>query len=221
MFRHLRPRVADVLDGLPEPIAILPLFLAEGLLLSDVRELAFQRGWRMAEPLAERAADLVRSVTTARDPRSQLESVSVAFMPITEAHAGRRYPPRDPYEVSAAKIAEFATALGDDNPRYRGEVTDCSAHLRRSHRRDVPGISSLAIRNWICRWRGLCTAITASLSSDPIRAGDVVIATVTIDKVRVRSGSELISTTVDMASRDGEPLCTAQATLYHAREALA
>ena len=40
----------------------------------------------------------------------------------------------------------------------------------------------------------------------------------TIDKVRVRSGSELISTTVDITSRDGESLCTAQATFSHARE---
>lgn len=59
-FGTCAPGVADVLDGLPEPIAILPLFLAEGLLLSPVRELAFHHGWRMAEPLAERAADLVR-----------------------------------------------------------------------------------------------------------------------------------------------------------------
>ena len=50
----------------------------------------------------------------------------------------------------------------------------------------------------------------------PLHAGDVVIATVTIDKVRVRSGSELISATVDIASRDGEPICTAQATFAHA-----
>lgn len=55
----------------------------------------------------------------------------------------------------------------------------------------------------------------------PLHAGDVVIATVTIDKVRVRSGSELISATVDMASRDGEPICTAQATFAHARDVAA
>jgi sirohydrochlorin cobaltochelatase len=59
-FGTCPPRVTDVLEGLPEPIAILPLFLAEGLLLSQVRELAAQRGWQVAEPLAERAADLVR-----------------------------------------------------------------------------------------------------------------------------------------------------------------
>ncbi len=39
-------------------------------------------------------------------------------MPITADHAGRRYPPTAPYEVSATKIAEFARALGDDNTAY-------------------------------------------------------------------------------------------------------
>ena len=43
-------------------------------------------------------------------------------MAITEAHAGRRYPPTAPYAVSAAKIAEFARALGDDNPRTPGTL---------------------------------------------------------------------------------------------------
>ena len=48
-----------MVGGLPEPIALVPLF-AEGLLLSPVRTLAAQHGWRVAEPLGEHAADLVR-----------------------------------------------------------------------------------------------------------------------------------------------------------------
>jgi sirohydrochlorin cobaltochelatase len=59
-FGTCEPRVADALDGLPEPIAILPLFLSDGLLLSPVRALASQHGWRIAEPLGERAAQLVQ-----------------------------------------------------------------------------------------------------------------------------------------------------------------
>jgi sirohydrochlorin cobaltochelatase len=59
-FGTCAPRVADVLDGLDGPVAILPLFLAEGLLLSHVRALAAQHGWRIASPLGERAAELVR-----------------------------------------------------------------------------------------------------------------------------------------------------------------
>jgi sirohydrochlorin cobaltochelatase len=59
-FGTCPPGIADVIEALPEPIAILPLFLAEGLLLSPVRALAAERGWRIAEPLGERAAGLVR-----------------------------------------------------------------------------------------------------------------------------------------------------------------
>ena len=58
-FGTCSPGVADVMDGLPEPVAVVPLFLTDGLLLTSVRELAAQRGWRMAEPLGERAAELV------------------------------------------------------------------------------------------------------------------------------------------------------------------
>ena len=42
-------------------------------------------------------------------------------MAIAPEHAGRSYPPTAPYEVSAAKIAEFARAIGDDNPAYFAE----------------------------------------------------------------------------------------------------
>ena len=59
-FGTCAPSATDVLDGLAEPVAIVPLFLAEGLLLSPIRALASQHGWRMAAPLGERAADLVR-----------------------------------------------------------------------------------------------------------------------------------------------------------------
>ena len=48
-----------MLDQLPEPVAILPLFLADGLLLDPARTLAAGHGWTLVEPLGERAADLV------------------------------------------------------------------------------------------------------------------------------------------------------------------
>jgi len=139
-------------------------------------------------------------------------------MAITEAHAGRRYPACDPYQVSAAKIAEFAAALGDDNPRYRGDspiapptfATVISAHA----------------------WDQLFGDPELELTLDrvvhadqrfsfvrPLRTGDMVIATLTIDKVRVRAGSELFSATVDISSIDAEPICSSHATFLHAREA--
>jgi hypothetical protein len=141
-------------------------------------------------------------------------------MPITEAHAGRRYPPCDPYQVSAAKIVEFATALGDDNPRYRGESPMAPPTFA--------ALISARAFGQLFGDRELEVSLERVVHADqrftfsrPIHAGDVVIASLIIDKVRARAGSMLISTTVDMADHDGDPICSAQATFYHVREALA
>jgi acyl dehydratase len=138
-------------------------------------------------------------------------------MAITEAHAGRRYPPGDPYQVSAAKIAEFATALGDDNPRYRSDSPIAP-----------PTFAAVVSAH---AWDQLFGDPELELSLDrvvhadqrytfhrPLRSGDVVIATLVIDKVRIRAGSELVSATVDISGRDAEHICTAQATFFHTRE---
>jgi hypothetical protein len=138
-------------------------------------------------------------------------------MAITEAHAGRRYPPCEPYHVSAAKITEFAAALGDDNPRYRDESPIAPPTF-------AAVISAQA-------WDQLFGDPELELSLDrvvhtdqrytfhrPLRTGDVVIATLVIDKVRIRAGSELVSATVDISDRDSELICTAQATFFHTPE---
>lgn len=59
-FGTVAPRVDAVLPELTEPIAILPLFLADGLLLDPMRARAAERGWPITEPLGERAATIVR-----------------------------------------------------------------------------------------------------------------------------------------------------------------
>ena len=138
-------------------------------------------------------------------------------MALTEAHAGRRYPPCDPYQVSAAKITEFATALGDDNPRYRGDSLMAPPTFA--------AVISAPAWDQLFGDPELGLSLERVVHGDqrftfmrPLHAGDVVIATAMIDKVRVRSGSEIISATVEMASHDGEPICTARATFAHARE---
>ena len=141
-------------------------------------------------------------------------------MAITEAHVGRRYTLSDPYHVSAAKIAEFATALGDDNPRYRGQSPVAPPTFA--------AVISAQAWNQMFADPDLELSLERIVHGDqrftfsrPLRASDIVIATATIDKVRIREGSELISATVDITGRDAEPICSAQATFYHAREAAA
>ena len=138
-------------------------------------------------------------------------------MPITAEHAGRRYPPTPSYEVSAAKIAEFARALGDDNPAYVGEQPIAPPTF-------VAVISSAA---WESMFDDpeLDLALRRIVHGDqrftyrrPLRVGDTVHATLTIDKVRNRGASDIISSSVEVETLAGELICTAEATFFHAHE---
>lgn len=67
-FGTCDPRVAHVLPDLSPPVALCPLFLADGLLLDPLRRLAEERGWTLVEPLGAQAAPLVLSrYAAARD----------------------------------------------------------------------------------------------------------------------------------------------------------
>jgi sirohydrochlorin cobaltochelatase len=58
-FGTCEPKVDQVLGELDEPVALWPLFLADGLLLDPVRERFEERGWPVVEPLGAFAAPLV------------------------------------------------------------------------------------------------------------------------------------------------------------------
>ena len=137
---------------------------------------------------------------------------------ITEAHTGHRYPPTAPYAVSAAKIAEFARALGDDSPHYQGDdpvapptFAAVIAAPAWQQMFDDPELE-LALRQ-------IVHGDQRFDYSAPLRAGEVVQATLTIDKVRVRAGSEIISCSVSIAGLEGAQRCTATATFVHSRGA--
>ena len=137
---------------------------------------------------------------------------------ISEAHAGRRYPPTTPYLVSAAKIAEFARALGAQNPAYGG--TDPMAPPT------FAAVISAPAWQQMFDDPELELALRQIVHGDqrfeytaPLRAGDVVSATLTIEKVRVRAGSEIISSSVVIADADGAERCRAAATFVHSRVA--
>lgn len=135
-------------------------------------------------------------------------------MPISEAHVGTTYPPTQPYTVSAAKIAEFAAALGDDNPAYTG--TDPIA----------PPTFAVVLSS--AAWGALFAdpeldlALRRTVHVDqrfewarPLRPGDVVTAQLTIEKVRARGNSAFITIGVTLITQAGEDVCVATSTLLH------
>lgn len=135
-------------------------------------------------------------------------------MPISDAQVGRRYPPTPAYAVGRAKIAEFAAALGDDNPAYRGPEAVAPPTFA----------AVLAAEAWGALFSDpeLGLALHRTMHADqrfawrrPLRAGDEVTATLTIEKVRTRGPAAFITVSVVLATTDGEEVCTATSTLLH------
>jgi acyl dehydratase len=141
-------------------------------------------------------------------------------MAIAQEHVGRTYPPTDPYEVTAVKVAEFATALGDDDPRHAGATAVAPPTFA----------AVIAATAWQAMFDDpeLELALRRIVHGDQrfdlhrvLRVGDRVTATLTIDKVRVRDSADIIGASVAIATLDGEPVATAAATFFHSREAAA
>lgn len=139
-------------------------------------------------------------------------------MAISAEHAGRSYPPTAPYVVSAAKIAEFARAIGDHHTAYAGSDPIAPPTF-------VAVISGAA---WQAMFDDpdLGLALSRIVHGDqrftyfrPLRAGDTVTARLRIDKVRTRGAADIISCSVDVETVDHEPVCTASATFFHSHEA--
>jgi acyl dehydratase len=141
-------------------------------------------------------------------------------MPINESHVGKVYPPTLPYVISAAKVHEFAAALGDDNPAYQGlspiAPPTFAVVLAAAAWEDLFGDPELGL------------ALKRTVHGDqkfvwdrPLRAGDEVTGTLSIAKFRARGATEMITISVDLATTDGERVCTATSTLVHNREVAA
>ncbi len=135
-------------------------------------------------------------------------------MHLSEAHLGRTYPPTTPYHVSAAKVAEFAAALGDGNSAYA--AADAAA----------PPTFAVVLSSaaWAAMFDDpeLDLSLSRTVHTDqrftwhrPLRVGDVVSATLTIDKVRARGNTAFVTVAVDLVEQSGEHVCTATSTLLH------
>ncbi|MGH3095277.1 MAG: FAS1-like dehydratase domain-containing protein [Streptosporangiales bacterium] len=142
-------------------------------------------------------------------------------MPIDPSFIGRSYPPTRSYEVGREKIREFALALGDDNPAY----TDPGA-ARALGYPDViapptfPAVLALPALDQVTADPELGLDYERVVHGDqrftyirPIRAGDVLQVTVTVENIRSAAGNDLISTRGDVTTLDGEHVCSSYGTI--------
>jgi acyl dehydratase len=142
-------------------------------------------------------------------------------MAINPDFVGKTFPPSAPYEVSRVKLAEFADAIGDQNPVYRDRSAAQEAGFP-----DViapptfPIVISMASSARALSEPGLNVNYAMVVHGEqrfeyarPLRAGDVVTAQVTISDIRDVGRNSLLTTTTHISTVDGEHVCTAHSTL--------
>jgi acyl dehydratase len=142
-------------------------------------------------------------------------------MALDQSFKGRTYPPTWVYEVSREKIKEFADSIGDTNPIH----IDAEA-ARAAGYKDVLApptfltIINLRAINVIIHDPELGLDYGRMVHGDqtfsftrPVRAGDRLTVTATIDEITTRMGSDFIWIRAEIATEDGEPVCTTRASL--------
>jgi acyl dehydratase len=136
-------------------------------------------------------------------------------------YAGRVFDPGEPYEVSRVKIAEFADAIGEPSLLCR----DADAAVKAGYP-DVIAPPTFAIIISMASTRlieddpGLGLDFSMVVHGEqhfsyarPLHAGDVVVATSTVESIKALGGMSLMTTSTDIATVDGEHVCTAKAVI--------
>ena len=142
-------------------------------------------------------------------------------MALNPEYAGRVYGPGEPYEVSRVKIADFADAIGEPSELCR----DREAAVKAGYP-DVIAPPTFAV---IIDQRSIKAVVSdpglgldysmvvhgeQSFSySRPLHAGDVVVATTTIEAIRSLGAMSMLVTSTSIDTIDGEHVCTAKSNL--------
>lgn len=137
-------------------------------------------------------------------------------MALDQSFVGRSYPPTEPYEVGREKIREFAEAVGDPNPAY----TDVEAAKALGH----PDVIAPPTFVFVVTFKaageviadpGLGLDYSRVVHGDqrfayrrPVRAGDRLRVTSTIEAVKSMAGNEILDIRGEVHDEAGEHVVT-------------
>jgi acyl dehydratase len=142
-------------------------------------------------------------------------------VPLNPEYVGRVYGPGEPYEVSRVKIADFADAIGDSSELYRNR----DAALKAGYPDVIaPPTFAIVVSMASSREANLDPGLGLDYSmvvhgeqtfahARPLHAGDVVVATTTIESIKSVGAMSMLVTATDIATVDGEHVCTARSTI--------
>lgn len=142
-------------------------------------------------------------------------------MALDQSFVGRRYPPTPPYEVGREKIREFADAIGDPNPAYRDpEAARALGHPDVIAPPTFPIVLSMRAGAQVVFDPELGLDYSRVVHGEqrfvyarPVRAGDQLTVTVSVEGIRSAAGNDLLTTRGEVTTVDGELVLTAYSTL--------
>lgn len=142
-------------------------------------------------------------------------------MALDQSFSGRVYPPKSVYDVSRAKIAEFADAIGDCSPLSRDTAAAQAAGYP-----DVIApptfltIINLDAINAIITDPELGLDYNRMVHGDqsfshvrPVHAGDQLQITTHVEEIFARMGNDFLNLRGEVTDASGEPVCTTRAQL--------
>ena len=142
-------------------------------------------------------------------------------MALNTDFVGRVYGPGEPYEVSRVKIADFADAIGEPSALCR----DREAAVKAGYPDVIAPptfviVLSMASARTVNEDPGLGLDYSMVVHGEqsfeharPLHAGDVVVATTTVESIRALGAMSMMTTSTDISTIDGEHVCTAKSTL--------
>jgi hypothetical protein len=132
-------------------------------------------------------------------------------MPLDPGLAGRTFAPTAPYAVSKEKIAEFNAAIGAP-PIDDGETAPLTFPIVVAFRAMTQLMTDPAVG---IELHNVVHGDQRFEQARPIRAGDELVATISVDSLRNAAGMDMIGTRTQIATTQGEQVATAFATLVH------
>jgi hypothetical protein len=133
-------------------------------------------------------------------------------MAVDASLKGRTFPPTAPYSVSQERIAEFARATGSE---YDGGPAPAT----------FPIVVAFSAMTALMEDSSVGIELHRVVHGEqrftytrPVKAGDELTATLSVDTLRQIGGADIIGTRSEITDGDGEPVCTAFATLVHRGE---
>jgi acyl dehydratase len=142
-------------------------------------------------------------------------------MALDPSFVGRCYPATSTYHVGREKIREFAEAIGDDDVVYRDPQA-----ARACGYSDVIAPPTFAITLSLRAQQALTCDPALGLDYSrmvhghqsfthhrPIRAGDVLAATLHVDGIRAMGGNDMLTLRCEITDSVGDPVTTARTIL--------